>query len=108
MDIELGDAVAALRSELLLAAENGIDQDVSFVVGPIELEFAVELRADARAKAGFKAWVVTGEVAAGVNRGTTQKVKVTLTPQRPDGGGWLVAGRPPASGPAQHSDRLGR
>lgn len=108
MDIELSDAVAALRSELLEAAERGIDQDLSFVVGPIDLEFTVELRADARAKAGFKAWVVSGDVSAGVNRGTTQKVKVTLTPQRPDGTGWLVHGSRTSSDAPRPSGRLGR
>ncbi|MEW9555283.1 trypco2 family protein [Nonomuraea sp. NPDC050783] len=38
---------------------------IAFAVGPIELEFAVELKADAKAKAGFKAWVVTAGAEAG-------------------------------------------
>jgi hypothetical protein len=41
VDIELADAVAVGREELLEAARRG--------VGPIEMEFAVELRAHARA-----------------------------------------------------------
>lgn len=73
-------AVAVLRDELMAAARDGADEQIRFAVGPIELEFAVELRADAKAKAGFKAWVLSGDVSAGVARGTTQRVKVTLVP----------------------------
>lgn len=66
-------AVAAVRDELLAAVEYGRGQDVGFVVGPIELEFAVELKADVKARAGFKAWVVSGEVSGGVARSATHR-----------------------------------
>ncbi|MFD6891174.1 trypco2 family protein [Streptomyces sp. NPDC059957] len=85
-------AVAAVRDELLGAAARGAGQDLAFKVGPVELEFAVELRADVKAKAGFKAWVVTGDVEAGVARARTHRVKVTLTPQHAAGGDLLVGG----------------
>ncbi len=104
MDIELADAVATVRDELLEAAARGAGEDLLFAVGPIELEFAVELRADAKVKGGFKAWVVTGDVEAGVARGRTHRVKVSLSPKRADGGDLLIAGRrePPAgAGPVQ-------
>jgi hypothetical protein len=65
VEIELVDAVAAMRDELLTAAAQGAGQEIAFVVGPIEMEFAVELRADAKAKAGFKAWVVSAGVEGG-------------------------------------------
>ncbi|WP_260474623.1 trypco2 family protein [Streptomyces sp. WAC 05379] len=100
-DIELADAVAAVRDELMAAAARGAGADLRFLVGPVELEFAVELRADAKAKAGFKAWVLTGEAEAALARGRTHRVMVTLTPQRPDGGDWFVhggAGREPGPG----------
>ncbi len=71
----------------------GAGEEVWFKVGPVELEMAVELRADAKAKAGFKAWVVSGDVEAGVARGRTHRVMVTLTPQQPGGGDVLVRGR---------------
>jgi len=57
MEIALADAVAALRDELLEAAARSAGQDLAFQVGPVEMKFAVELRADAKVKAGFKAWV---------------------------------------------------
>lgn len=109
MEIELGDAVAAVREELLHAAARGIGQSVQFLVGPIELEFTVELRQDAKAKAGFKAWVISGDAEGGLSRGRTHRVSMTLTPVRPGGGDWLVAGdsvRP--EGPGDVSDTIGR
>lgn len=92
MEIELADAVAALRDELLTAAARGAGQEIAFVVGPIEMEFAVELRADEKAKAGFKAWVVSADVEAGAGR-----VTVALTPKRADGGDLLISAAPAAA-----------
>lgn len=109
MEIELADAVAAVRAELLEAVAWGAGADVAFVVGPIELEFAVELRVDAKVKGGFKAWVVSGDAEAGLARGRTHRVKVSLTPKRGDGGDLLVAGsagRPTGPGPVE--GRIGR
>ena len=109
MEIELADAVAVVRDELVAAAARGAGQAVGFVVGPVEMEFTVELRADAHAKAGFKAWVLSGEVAAGVKRGHTQRVAFTLTPKRADGGDLLISGRPEqAHGPGDVSEHVGR
>jgi hypothetical protein len=110
VDIELADAVAVVRGELLDAAERGVGEDVAFVVGPIEMEFTVELRADAKAKAGFKAWVLAAaEVEAGVSRGRTHKVKVTLTPKGADGGDLLIAAKAQGSaGPGDVSGHIGR
>ncbi|GAA1501368.1 hypothetical protein GCM10009760_64190 [Kitasatospora kazusensis] len=107
MDIELADAVAVVRDELLEAAARGAGQGLGFKVGPVELEFAVELRVDTKVKAGFKAWVVTAGVEAGAARGRTHKVKVTLTPQNADGSDLLVHGdqdRP--DGPGDVSGRI--
>lgn len=109
MEIELADAVAAVRDELLEAAGRGVGAEVGFAVGPIVLEFAVELKVDAKAKFGFKAWVVSGDVESGVARGRTHKVSVTLTPKRPDGTDLLIAGderRPTGPGPVE--GHLGR
>lgn len=90
MEIELSAAVAALRDELLNAATKASTSDMEFVVGPIELEFAVELKQDVKAKAGFKAWVVSGDVQAGIARSHTHRIKLALTPRKPGGGEFLV------------------
>lgn len=93
MRIELADAVAVVRDQLIEAAAQGAGDSLGFVVGPVEMEFVVELKADAKAKAGFKAWVVTGAAEAGVSRARTQKVKVVLTPRTADGGDLLISSR---------------
>ncbi|MFF4128246.1 trypco2 family protein [Microbispora rosea] len=109
MEIELAKAVAALRDELLEAAVLGADSEIAFQVGPIELEFAVELKADAKAKLGVKAWVLSGDAEAGIARGRTNKVKVTLTPKHPDGADLLVRARPGGpGGPGNVSGRKDR
>ena len=92
MEIDLADAVASVRDELVAAAARGAGSDVEFVVGPIELEFAVEMRRDVKGKAGFKAWLISADAEGGLAQGRTHKVKLTLTPKKPDGGDLLVAG----------------
>ncbi|MFF7590329.1 trypco2 family protein [Kitasatospora purpeofusca] len=108
VDIPLVDAVAAVRDELLAAAAQvGDDPQVVFAVGPVEMEFEVELRADAKAKAGFKLWAVGAETEAGVSRGRTHRVSFTLTPRRAGGGDLLVGGAPGRpSGPGDNTRRL--
>ncbi|EDY56360.1 MULTISPECIES: trypco2 family protein [Streptomyces] len=90
MEIGLADAVAALRDELLEAAARGVGQDVEFKVGAVELEFAVELRKSAEAKAGFKAWVVSAEAQGAVEQGRTHRVTISLQPRQRGGGDWTV------------------
>ncbi|TXS04995.1 hypothetical protein EAO73_13600 [Streptomyces sp. col6] len=108
MDIPLVDAVAAVRDELVAAAaRGGSHPDVVFAVGPVEMEFEVELRADASAKAGFKLWAVGAETQAGVSRGRTHRVSFTLTPRSAHGGDLLVSGSPDrTAGPGDLSDRI--
>jgi hypothetical protein len=107
VEIELADAVAAVRDDLLEAAARGVDQEIGFVVGPIELEFAVELKKDVKAKTGLKAWVLSADVEAGVTQGRTHRVKVALTPKTTAGGDLLVHGSAPrAAGPGDVTGRI--
>ncbi|WP_026117029.1 trypco2 family protein [Nocardiopsis valliformis] len=84
MELRLSDAVQTLRDELNQAAEQAKDQDLTFRVGPIQMEFEIQFRADAKAKAGFAAWIATGEVEAGAGRTSTHKVAFTLAPHNAD------------------------
>ncbi|MDX3575690.1 MULTISPECIES: trypco2 family protein [unclassified Streptomyces] len=90
MDIELSKAVASIRDELLTAATEGAGREISFRADSVELEFAVELRADTEAKAGFRAWVVSADVKAGLSHQRVHRVKVSLSPRRADGGDLLI------------------
>lgn len=80
-ELELVKAVQTIRDELLRAAASGSDSDVAFEVGPIQLEFSVELRRDVRARGGIRAFVVSAEADGGMSRARTHKVSLTLTPR---------------------------
>ncbi|WP_445395460.1 trypco2 family protein [Streptomyces sp. LE64] len=109
MDVPLADAVAAVRDELLeAAARAGTEPELVFTVGPVEMEFEVEVRADARAKSGFSLWAVGAEAEAGGSRTRTHRVSFTLTPQRPDGTDVRVGStRSRPAGPGDASRRIG-
>jgi hypothetical protein len=109
MEIDLADAVAVVRDQLLEAAARGTGENIGFLVGPVEMEFTVELKADAKAKAGFKAWVVSGDAEAGMSRGRTQRVKIMLTPRSADGADLLIyADGAPLAGRGDVSAHQGR
>ncbi|MCZ0210097.1 trypco2 family protein [Streptomyces achromogenes] len=100
-EIGLADAVAAIREELLAAAESGNGQELQFTVGPVDLEFTVVLRTDATVKSGFRAWVLSADAEAGLGRERTQRIALTLTPRHADGRDFSVRGgwdRPAGSG----------
>ncbi|MFI6155745.1 trypco2 family protein [Kitasatospora sp. NPDC051170] len=97
-EIELTQAVAVLRQQLITAATAASDQEPLFAVRELTMEFSVELRKDARAKAGFRAWVVSGETGAAVSGQRTQRVTLTLEPKNAaDGSSWII-GNPEAAG----------
>ncbi|MEV5612081.1 trypco2 family protein [Streptomyces sp. NPDC052225] len=84
-ELELAAAVQLVRDELQRAAAAGARSGIRFEVGTVGMEFAVEMHRDASAKAGFKAWVVSGEAQASAGRSRTHTVSVTLVPKRADG-----------------------
>jgi Trypsin-co-occurring domain 2 len=89
--IELARAVQAIRDELVAAAAQADGEQLRFEVGEIQMEFAVELRHDARVKGGVKAWVFSADVDAGRAAGRTHKVAFTLKPKNTQtNGGWDV------------------
>lgn len=83
--IELAEWVAALRAELQAAQNEGAGKDLQFVVGPLELEFELTATREAGGKGGVKFWVADLGGDARVASGSTQRVKMTLTPQSPNG-----------------------
>lgn len=79
--LELTQAVQGLRDQLTSSVETSNGQRIKFQVDEINLEFIVELRRDAQAKAGFKAWVISSDMQAGIARSSTHKVSVKLRPR---------------------------
>ncbi|KND32441.1 trypco2 family protein [Streptomyces acidiscabies] len=101
-EIGVGEAVQALRDELLGAATAGATSGLSFEVGPIELEFAFTLTKEATAKVGvsriFSA-VVSADVSGKVGRQDTHRVKFVLTPKDASGNPLLISNdNPPEAG----------
>ncbi|TDU05741.1 hypothetical protein EDD99_4272 [Streptomyces sp. 846.5] len=80
-EIELSTAVRAVREQLVRAAADAAGAPIRFEVGPIQMDFAVELRREAGAKGGVKAWVLSAEAEAKASRATTHRVSFTLTPK---------------------------
>ncbi|MER5794098.1 trypco2 family protein [Streptomyces sp. NPDC001980] len=77
---ELGETIGAIRSELQYALDAGQGESVRFTTGPVELEFTVEVKkeAGARAKVFVLPWTVEAQGTAGAAR--THRIKLTLQP----------------------------
>lgn len=75
-EIGIAEAVEHLRAELVAAAAGG-GSGPRFEVGPVELEFSVEMRKEG--KAGVKAWVVSA--GAETSKVSVHRVKLVLTPK---------------------------
>ncbi|MEU5053069.1 trypco2 family protein [Streptomyces sp. NPDC021096] len=96
-EIELAEAVRAIRAGLTAAAAAGAGEDLAFDVGDIALEFTVELRRDAKAGGKVKAWIVEGGTDLSHAKARTHKIAFTLTPKdRRTGDGWKVGNDRPA------------
>ncbi|MFI9239377.1 trypco2 family protein [Streptomyces sp. NPDC053079] len=96
-EIELAEAVRAIRTGLTAAAAAGAGEDLAFDVGDIALEFTVELRRDAKAGGKVKAWIVEGGTDVSRGSARTHRVAFTLTPKdRRTGDGWKVGNDRPA------------
>lgn len=91
---DLAEAVASLRDELLDAvAQRPAEAGVSFEVGAIEMEFAVESRKDVGGKGGIRFWVVNAEASAQRSTAAQHRVRVTLTPRSANGQPLLISTR---------------
>ncbi|MGW1787590.1 trypco2 family protein [Streptomyces tubercidicus] len=79
--IDLTEAVQAVRDDLRAATRTFDGGDLQFEMGPIELEFTVELERDPRARSGVRTWVITD--AGGTSSAATarHRLKLTLTPR---------------------------
>jgi len=84
--VGLADAVRGVRAELELALTDGADSEVRFQAGPVELEFAVDVRKDAAGGAGVKVWVISLDAKAGLATTNVHRMKLTLQPRSRRGG----------------------
>jgi Trypsin-co-occurring domain 2 len=82
----LADAVRGLRAELTAAMTAGEGERVRFELGPVRMEFTVQLTTDKSVEGGVKFWVITAGGKGSRSSGWTHTVTLELTPKGPDGG----------------------
>jgi hypothetical protein len=93
----LADAIGALREEVIRAQEEAQGSQLSFRVGPVEMEFEVALARASDYRGGLRVLVVTEDSTGGIiaesSKGevTTHRVRLTLEP-------FDESGRPAALG----------
>ena len=82
-ELDLAEAVEALRAELVDAITKGRGEWMRFKLSPIELTLQAVVKKDKHGKIGWKIL----EFGAKYEKDTTQTVKLTLTPtwRTPDG-----------------------
>ena len=85
----------ALRRELAVATAEGADAEIHFELGPVEMEFLVEVKKDGGADAGIRFGVVSLGAKGGVASGSTHRLKLVLTPADSHGRPPRVSDREP-------------
>ena len=81
----LAEAIGAIRAELQQAARDGAGQEIQFRTGPVEVEFAVDMKMDGEARAKVLVLPFGAEAKASRSKGTTSRVKLTLQPVDDEG-----------------------
>ena len=86
--VGLADAIAALRRELTTATTAGKDSELRFGLGPVEMEFLLEIKRDrvdeeheGGDEAAVRLGVMTTDKRDSVTNGATHRVKLSLQPQ---------------------------
>lgn len=89
--VGLADAIRELRLELAAAMDEGQGKSVRFELGPVELEFLLEVTKDAGGSAGVKFWLISLGGQGNISSGSTHRVKLALTPKDASGHSPLVS-----------------
>lgn len=78
--VGVADAVRSLRAELA-AAHADVDRDgVYFEMGPVEVEFTVEVKREVDGDAGVRIGVVSIGASGSASSDTTHRMKFVLSP----------------------------
>jgi Trypsin-co-occurring domain 2 len=84
-EIQLKEAIAALREELTESILASQSESLRFAVGEITLEFEIEIEKSMDGKGGIKFWVVELGGGGASKDKATHKVTIPLKPIRNDG-----------------------
>jgi hypothetical protein len=79
--IELASVIKDLRDELERAIAASQDEQLRFELGPIELEATVVVERSDGAAGKVRFWVVEAGADRRKDSGTTQRIKLTITPK---------------------------
>lgn len=98
-DVGLAAAIEVVRRELLAAQQDGQGSGLQFVVGPVELEFVVDVTREGGGEASVKVLSLLSLGAKGsVSQAVSNRIRVTLGAVGADGKPFEVAayrqGRP--------------
>ncbi len=88
--VGLAEAIRALRAELSTAMAEGAGQALRFELGPVEMEFLLEVSREAGGEAEVKFWVVSLGGKGSVTSGSTHRVTLALIPRTSRGGKPLI------------------
>ena len=80
LKVPLAEAIQALRVEIVEANRKSKYEDVRFKLGPIELEFGLEVSREVAGNAGLKFWVVSIGGSGKRASAATHSVRMVLTP----------------------------
>jgi hypothetical protein len=89
----LAAVVESLRAELTKALAKGEGEEVRFRLGPVELEFQVQVSGEVGAEAGVKFWVVAVGGSASQSSASTHTLRLVLHPTDRGGGDLTVGER---------------
>jgi hypothetical protein len=89
---ELSEAIKAVRAGLVTAQQDGDGSPVRFTVKDVTLDLGIELRHEASAGGGIKAFVVSADARGGRARSVTHRMTVTLEVEPAPGGRRTVIG----------------
>jgi Trypsin-co-occurring domain 2 len=85
--IGLSDAIAALRAELVTAMTAGQSEKLHFELGPVELEFTVDVHKDGGADGGIRWGVISFGASGSAGSAAGHRVKLVLQPKDVASGG---------------------
>lgn len=91
--VGLADAVRGVRAELAAAQAEGSGEDLGFEVGPIELEFAVDVRKEAGGEAKARVYVLSLGAKGSMAETATHRMKLVLNPKDRQGNTPRIASR---------------
>ena len=83
--VGLAEAIRSLRAELSLAMQHGAGEEIRFRVGPVELEFLLEVTQEAGIEGGVRFYVVSLGGKGSVARSSTHRITLSLLPLTAEG-----------------------